>query len=119
MEHKIAQIPTLIVFLILIALIVISICILLFTSKSTKAEVESSHAESYELYVLGSESKFIIYGYYEVNSEDIYCIEKNGNVITTYHTTGDTRIIFASNGITVISPKGHKESFTQGYMWRK
>ena len=84
----------------------------------TKTETPHTESYEYELYVLGSESKFILYGCYEVNSEDIYCIEKNGNVITTYHTTGDTRIIFASNGITVISPKGRKESFTQGYMWR-
>ena len=75
-----------------------------------------THTNSYELYVLGGENKLILYGYYEVNSEDIYCIENNGNVITTYHTTGDTKIIFASNGITVISPQGHKESFTQGLL---
>ena len=72
--------------------------------------------EEYELYVLDSENKLPFYGYYEVNSEDIYCIESYGNVITIYHTTGDTRIIFASNGITVISPQGHKESFTQGLL---
>ena len=51
-----------------------------------------------------------------------YAINKknkaNGNIITFYCTTGDTRIIFASNGITIISPKGYIESFTQGYMQR-
>ena len=52
MEHKIARIPTLIVFLILIALIVISTYILLFISKSTKVEAESSRTELYELYTL-------------------------------------------------------------------
>lgn len=78
-----------------------------------------THTNSYELYVLDSENKLTLYGYYEVNSEDVYCREINGNVITIYHTTGDTKIIFASNGITIISPKGYKESFTQGYMWRK
>lgn len=72
--------------------------------------------EEYELYVLDSENKLTFCGYYEVNSEDIYYIEIYGNVITTYHTTGDTRIIFASNGITVISPQGHKESFIQGLL---
>lgn len=81
-------------------------------------KTETSHTESYDLYVLDRDSKsnFVFYGSYEVNSEDIYCIESYGNIITTYHTTGDTRIIFASNGITVISPHGHKESFTQGLM---
>ena len=72
--------------------------------------------EEYELYVSDSENKLTFYGYYEVNSEDIYCIESYGNVITTYHTTGDTRIIFANNGVTIISPQGHKESFTQGLL---
>ena len=72
--------------------------------------------EEYELYVLDSENKLTLYGHYEVNSGDIYCIESYDSVITTYHTTGDTRIIFANNGITVISPHGHKESFTQGLM---
>ena len=111
MKHKIARI-------ILIVLIVIITCILLFAcgSKPTEAEVEPLHAESYELYVLDSENKLTFYGYYTVNSGDIYCMEKNGNVITTYHTTSDTKIIFANNGVTIISPHGHKESFTQGLL---
>lgn len=117
MEHKIARIPTLIVFLILIALIVISTCILLFASKPTKAEAEPSHAESYELYVLDSfsdgEPRLTLYGNYKVKSEDICAY--NGN----YNTTDGTQIIFANNGVTIVSPQGYKESFTQGYMRRK
>lgn len=74
--------------------------------------------EEYELHVLDNGNKFI-YGVYEVNSEDICCVEKYGNVITTYHTTGGIRIIFASNSITIISPQGHTETFTQGYIRRK
>ena len=74
--------------------------------------------EEYKLYVLNSENRFNLYNNYNIKSEDIYCREINGNVITIYQTTGDTRIIFASNGITIISSKGYKESFTQGYMRR-
>ena len=110
MKHKIAQI-------IIIVFVVIIACVLLFAcgSKSTKAEVETSQADSYELYVLDSENKLTFYGYYDVKSEDIYCRKINGNVITFYETTNDTRIIFANNGVTVIR-KGHKESFTQGLL---
>ena len=81
---------------------------------------EPSHVESYDLYVLDRDSKsnFVFYGSYEVKSEDVYSRERYGNVITFYCTTGGTRIIFASNGITIISPKGYIESFTQGYMQR-
>lgn len=120
MEHKIARIPTLIVFLILIALIVISTCILLFTSKSTKVEAESSHAELYELYTLDNfadgKPRLTLYDNYKVKSEDIDAYSGSINVI--YNTTGGTQIIFADNGVTIISPKGYKESFTQGYMRR-
>lgn len=86
-----------------------------------ETETSQPHIESYALYVLDRDGKnnFISYGYYEVNSEDIYWREIYGNVITVYQTTGGTRIIFASNGITVISPQGHTESFTQGYMQRE
>ena len=122
MEHKISRIPTLIVFLILIALIVISTYILLFTSKSTKVEAEPSHTESYELYVLDSfsddEPRLILYGTYKVKSENTKSMNSYGNIITTYNTTDGTQIIFANNGVTVISPKDYKESFTQGYMRR-
>ena len=84
-------------------------------------KTEMSHTESYDLYVLDRDSKsnFIFYGSYEVKSEDVYSRERYGNVITFYCTTGGTRILFASNGITIISPKGYIESFTQGYMQRK
>lgn len=120
MEHKIFRISTLIVFLILIALIVISTCILLFTSKSTKAETESSHVELYELYTLDNftdgKPRLTLYNTYKVKSENIHTAKSYGNIITTYNTTDDTRIIFASNGITVISPHGYKESFTQGLL---
>ena len=74
--------------------------------------------EEYKLYVLDSENRLALYNTYKVRSEDIYCREINGNVVTIYHATDDTRIIFANNGITIISPKGYKESFTQGYMRR-
>ena len=120
MEHKISRIPTLIVFLILIALIVISTCILLFTSKSTKVEVKSSHAELYELYTLDSFSdgkpRLTLYNTYKVKPENIHTATSYGNIITTYNTTDGTQIIFADNNVTVISPKDYKESFTQGYM---
>ena len=72
--------------------------------------------EEYELYVLDSENKLTLYGYYDIKSEDIYCREINGNIITIYQATNDTRIIFANNGVTFISPYGHKESFTQGLL---
>lgn len=117
MKHRIARI-ILIVFVIIIA------CILFFAcgSKSTKAE--PSHAELYELYVLDADaysrngfgsSGLTLYNNYKVKSENI---EEYGNVVVTYNTTDGTQIIFANNGITIISPKGHGESFTQGYMRR-
>ena len=115
MKHKIAQI-------ILIIFVVIIACIMFFAcgSKSTKAE--TSHAESYELYVLDSFSdgkpRLTLYNTYKVKPENIYTAKSYGNIITTYNATDGTQIIFANNGVTVISPKGHKESFTQGYMRR-
>lgn len=120
MKHRIARI-ILIVFVIIIA------CILFFACglKSTKAE--SSHTETieYELYVLdangfGSNSRLIFYNNYKVKSENIDGKQEygNGNVVVTYNTTDGTQIFFANNGITIISPKGHRESFTQGYMRR-
>lgn len=74
--------------------------------------------EEYELYVLDSENKLTFYGYYDVKPEDIYYREINGNVITFYQATDDSRIIFANNGVTIINPHGHKykESFTQGLL---
>ena len=75
--------------------------------------------EEYKLYVLDSENRLTLYNTYKVRSEDIYCRETNGNVITTYHATDDTRIIFANNGVTIVSTQGYKESFTQGLIQRK
>ena len=72
--------------------------------------------EEYELYVLDNENKLTFYDYYNVKSEDIYCREINGNIITIYQSMYNTRIIFANNGVTIISPQGHKESFTQGLL---
>lgn len=123
MEHKIARISTLIVFLILIALIVISTYILLFTSKSTKVEAESSHADSYELYVLDSFSddkpRLALYNTYKIKPENINTTNPYGNIITTYNTTDGTQINFADNGVTVISSKGYQENFTEGYIRKK
>lgn len=114
MKHKIARI-------ILIVLIVIITCILLFAcgSKPTEAEVEPLHAESYELYVLDVENRLTFYNTYKVKSENIHTTNSYGSIITTYNATDGTQIIFANNGVTVISPKDHKESFTQGYMRRR
>ena len=122
MEHKIARIPTLIVFLILIALIVISTYILLFISKSTKVEAESSRTELYELYTLDNfadgKPRLTLYNTYKVKLENIHTAKSYGNIITIYNTTDGTQIIFANNGVTVINPKGCTGSFTQGYMRR-
>ena len=113
MKHKIAQI-------ILVVFIVIITCILLFACGSESTNAETSHAESYELYVLDSFSdgkpRLTLYNTYKVKPENINI---TGNIITTYNTTGGTQITFADNGVTVISPKDHKENFTQGYMKRK
>lgn len=75
--------------------------------------------EEYELYVLDVENRLTFYNTYKVRSEEIYYMQQYDNVITSYHATDDTRIIFANNGVTVISPKGCTESFTQGYMRRR
>ena len=116
MKRKIARI-------IFIALVVITICILLFACGSKSTEVETSHAESYELYVLDSFSdgkpRLTLYNTYKVKPENINSINPYGNTITIYNATDGTQITFADNGVTVISPKSYKESFTQGYMRRK
>ena len=116
MKHKIARI-------ILVVSIVIVTCILLFACGSESTNAETSHADSYELYVLDSFSdgkpRLTLYNTYKVKSENINTIDSYGNIITTYNATDGTQIIFADNGVTVISPKDHKESFTQGYMKRK
>lgn len=112
MKHKIARI-------IIIIFVVITICILLFACGSKSTEAETSHADSYELYVLDIFStnggpRLAFYGTYKVKSENINTT--NGNIITIYNATDGTQIIFANNGVTIISPQGYKESFTQGLM---
>lgn len=110
MKHKIAQI-------ILIIFVVIIACILFFACGSKPTNAEMSQVDSYELYVLDNFSdgkpKLALYNTYKVKSENINI---TGNIITTYNATDGTQIIFANNGVTIVSPKGHKESFTQGYM---
>jgi hypothetical protein len=113
MKHKIAQI-------IIIIFVVIITCILLFACSSKPTNAETSQVDSYELYVLDSFSdgkpRLTFYDTYKVKSENINI---TGNIITTYNATDGTQIVFANNGVTVISPQGHKESFTQGYIRRK
>ena len=113
MKHKIAQI-------ILIIFVVISICVLFFACGSKSTEAEPSHTESYELYVLDSfsddEPRLILYGTYKVKSEKNKSMNSYGNIITIYNTTDGTQIIFADNGVTIISPQGYQESFTQGLL---
>ena len=113
MKRKIARI-------IFIALVVITICILLFACGSKPTNAETSQVDSYELYVLDSFSdgkpKLALYNTYKVKSENINI---TGNIITTYNTTDGTHIIFADNGVTVISPQDYIESFTEGYIRRK
>ena len=115
MKYKIAQI-------ILIIFVVISICVLFFDCGSKSTVAAPSHAESYELYVLDSFSdgkpRLTLYNTYKVKPENIHTANSYGNIITTYNATGGTQIIFANNGVTIISPQGYKESFTQGYMRR-
>lgn len=117
MKHRIARI-------IFIAFIMIIACVLFFAcgSKSTKAE--SSHTELYELYVLDADaysrngfgsSGLTLYNNYKVNDGKVATYN---TTIVTYNTTDGTQITFANNGITIISPKGYEESFTQGYMRR-
>ena len=116
MKYKIARI-------ILVAFIVVIACILLFACSSKPTNAETSQVDSYGLYVLNSFSdgkpRLTLYNTYKVKPENIHITKSYGNIITTYNTTDGTQIIFADNGVTVISPKGHKESFTQGLMRRK
>ena len=111
MKYKIARI-------ILVAFIVVIACVLLFACGSKPTNAETSQVDSYELYVLDSFSdgkpRLTLYDNYKVKSENINAYSGNVNVI--YNATDGTQIIFADNGVTVVSPKGHKESFTQGYM---
>ena len=113
MKHKIARI-------IIIIFVVVVACVMFFACGSKPTNAETSHAESYELYVLDSFSdgkpRLTLYNTYKVKLENIHTVKSYGNIITTYNTTDGTHIIFADNSVTVISPKGYKESFTQGYM---
>ena len=113
MKHKIAQI-------IIIIFVVIITCILLFACGSKPTNAETSQVDSYELYVLDNfsngEPRLAFYGTYKVKSENI---NTTGNIITTYNAIDGTQIIFANNGVTVISSKGYQESFTEGYIRRK
>ena len=118
MKYKIAQI-------ILIIFVVVIACILIFAcgSKSTQVEAEPSHAELYELYTLDNftdgKPRLTLYNTYKVKLENIHTVSSFCNIITIYNTTDGTQIIFADNGVTVISSKGYQESFTQGYIRRK
>ena len=113
MKYKIARI-------ILVAFIVVIACVLLFACGSKPTNAETSQVDSYELYVLDSFSdgkpKLTLYNTYKVKPENIHTVKSYVNIITTYDTTDGTHIIFANNGVTIVSSKGHKESFTQGYM---
>ena len=113
MKHKIAQI-------IIIVFIVVIVCVLLFACGLKPTNAETSQVDSYELYVLDSFSdgkpRLTLYNTYKVKLENIHTAKSYVNIITTYNTTDGTQIIFADNGVTVISPKDYKESFTQGYM---
>ena len=115
MKYKIARI-------ILVAFIVVVACIMFFACGLKPTNAETSQVDSYELHILNDdcgESKLILYNTYKVKSENISSTAYYGNAIVTYNTTDGTRIIFADNGVTVISPKGYTESFTEGYMRRK
>ena len=115
MKHKIAQI-------IIIIFVVIIACILFFACGSKSTNAETSQVDSYELYVLDNftdgKPKLAFYNTYKIKPKNISTVSSYGNIITTYNATDGTQIIFADNGITIISPKGYIESFTQGYMQR-
>ena len=113
MKHKIAQI-------ILIIFVVISICVLFFACGLKPTNAETSQVDSYELYVLDSftdgKPRLTLYNTYKVKPENIHTANSYGNIITTYNAIDGTQIIFANNGVTIISPQGHQESFTQGLL---
>ena len=115
MKYKIARI-------ILIIFLVVIICILFFAFCSKPTNAETSQVDSYELYVLDNfsngETRLTLYNNYKVKSENIQNLDEYGNISTTYNATDGTQIIFANNGVTIVSPKGCIESFTQGYMQR-
>ena len=113
MKHKIAQI-------IIIIFVVVVACIMFFACDSKPTNAETSQVDSYELYVLDSFSdgkpRLTLYDTYKVKLKNINSINPYGNTITIYNTTDGTQITFADNGVTIISPYGYKESFTQGLM---
>ena len=113
MKYKIARI-------ILIAFIVVIACVLLFACGLKPTNAETPQVDSYELYVLDSFSddkpRLTLYNTYKVKPENIHTATSYGNIITTYNTTDGTQIVYADNGVTVISPKGYQESFTQGLL---
>ena len=113
MKHKIARI-------IIIIFVVVVACVMFFACGSKPTNAETSQVDSYELYVLDNFSdgkpRLAFYNTYKLKSENI---NTTGNIITTYNATDGTQIIFANNGVTVISPKNYQESFTQGYIRRK
>ena len=116
MKHKIARI-------IIIIFVVIITCVLFFACGSKPTNAETSQVDSYELYVLDSFSdgkpRLALYNTYKIKLENINTTNPYGNIITTYNTTDGTQIIFAGNGVTIISSKGYQESFTEGYIRRK
>lgn len=116
MKYKIARI-------ILVAFIVVIACILLFACGSKPTNAETSQVDSYELYALDSFSdgkpRLTLYNTYKVKPENIHTTKSYCDIITTYNATDGTHIIFANNGVTVISSKGYQESFTEGYIRRK
>ena len=113
MKHKIAQI-VIIIFVVIIA------CIMFFACGSKPTNAEMSQVDSYKLYVLDNftdgKPRLTLYNTYKAKPENIHTAKSYGNIITTYNATDGTQIIFANNGVTVISPQGHKESFTQGLL---
>ena len=113
MKHKIARI-------IIIIFVVIITCVLFFACGSKPTNAETSQVDSYELYVLDNftdgKPRLAFYNTYKIKPENISTANSYGNIITTYDTTDGTQIIFANNGVTVISSQGHKESFTQGLL---
>ena len=114
MKYKIARI-------ILVAFIVVIVCVLLFACGLKPTNAETSQVDSYELHILNDdygESRLILYNTYKVKPENIHTAKSYGNIITTYNTTDGTQVIFADNGVTIISPQGYIESFTEGYMQR-
>lgn len=105
--------------IILVALIAI-IVVLFFGCSSNKVstKAEASNTSLYELYVLDGDSPHTLIFYNNYKIKDDYLYRDYGTVRATYYATDGTKIIIASNGVTIVNPKGYIESFTQGYMRR-